>query len=191
MADVTQLLQAIEEGDPAASRYCRWFAELRKAAPTGAREAARRLADGRSTRRKAIWGQESVARGQESEKWDSRGHFFAAAAEAMRRILVEQARRKGRHKRGGGLKRIDLDQVDLAIGVPADEILALDEALARLEAEDPLAARLVKLRFFAGLSLTQAAAAVGISRTSAYEQWAYARAWLRCAIEGDAPASPE
>ncbi len=123
-----------------------------------------------------------------SPAFHSRGHFFGAAAEAMRRILVEQPRRKGRLKRGGDWQRLDLDQVDPDRAVDADEILAIDEALAKLETEDPQAAQLVKLRFFAGLSLTQAAEAVGISRTSAYEQWSYARAWLRCAIEGDGPS---
>jgi RNA polymerase sigma factor (TIGR02999 family) len=118
-------------------------------------------------------------------QWNSRGHFFGAAAEAMRRILVEQARRKGRQKRGGGLNRLDLDLAELPDSRQADDLLALNEALGRLEAEDPQAAELVKLRFFAGLSVTEAAEAVGISRSTAYEQWAYARAWLRCAMEGD------
>ena len=191
MSDVTRILSQIDSGDPAAAEQLLplVYDELR-------RLAAARLAQempGQTFQATALV-HEAYLRlvGPANQAgFGGQGHFFAAAAEAMRRILVEQARRKGRHKRGGGLKRIDLDEVDLATGVPADEILAVDEALARLEAEDPLAARLVKLRFFAGLSLTQAAAAVGISRTSAYEQWAYARAWLRCAVEGDAPASPE
>jgi RNA polymerase sigma factor (sigma-70 family) len=123
--------------------------------------------------------------------WNSRGHFFAAAAEAMRRIIVERVRSKRRQKRGGDLKRADFDQLDLlAAGSPADDLLAIDEALEKLDIEDPQAARLVKLRFFIGLSLTEAAEALGISRTTAYEQWAYARAWLRCVLEGDEPASP-
>ena len=191
MSDVTRILSQIDSGDPAAAEQLLplVYDELR-------RLAAARLAQempGQTFQATALV-HEAYLRlvGPANQAgFGGQGHFFAAAAEAMRRILVEQARRKGRHKRGGGLKRIDLDEVDLATGVPADEILAVDEALARLEAEDPLAARLVKLRFFAGLSLTQAAAAVGISRTSAYEQWAYARAWLRCAVGGDAPASPE
>jgi RNA polymerase sigma factor (sigma-70 family) len=121
----------------------------------------------------------------------SRGHFFAAAAEAMRRLLIEQARRKGRSKREGNRQRIDLDQLELSAIAPTDEMLAIDEALTKLEAEDPQAAQLVKLRFFAGMSLTEAAEAIGISRTSAYEQWSYARAWLRCSLEGDASASSD
>jgi len=116
-------------------------------------------------------------------QWDGRGHFFAAAAEAMRRILVENARRKGRLKHGGELNRVELGESDLAATTPDDRLLAIDEALDRLSADDPQAAELVKLRFFAGFSLTEAAEILGMSRTSAYEQWAYARAWLRCQVE--------
>src|SRR5262249_26024567 len=124
---------------------------------------------------------------QEETPWDSRGHFFAAAAEAMRRILVESARRKNRVKHGGGLQRVDLDDQDVPVRPPPDEVLALDEALTRLAEEDAEAARVVQLHFFAGLSIEQAAEALGISRATAYRQWSYARAWLRCAIGGDAP----
>jgi RNA polymerase sigma factor (sigma-70 family) len=114
----------------------------------------------------------------------------AAAAEAMRRILVESARRKKRVKRGGDLQRVDLQDHDVPVRLPPDEILALDEALTQLTEEDPAAAQVVQLHFFAGLSVEQAAEALGVSRATAYRQWAYARAWLRCAIggEGDAPA---
>jgi RNA polymerase sigma factor (TIGR02999 family) len=117
------------------------------------------------------------------QQWDSRGHFFAAAAEAMRRILVDNARRKGRDKHGGDRERFPLDQVDPPAELPTDDVLAIDEVLTKLATEDPQAAQLVKLRFFAGLSLTDAAEMLGISRTSAYGQWAYARAWLRCALD--------
>jgi RNA polymerase sigma factor (TIGR02999 family) len=107
----------------------------------------------------------------------------------MRRILIDQARRKGRDKRGGGLRRVELDDVDLPAQAPGD-VLAIDEALSRLAAEDPRAAELVKLRFFAGLSITEAADVLCISRTTAYDEWAYARAWLRCALEAaDDPAA--
>ncbi len=123
-----------------------------------------------------------------AQQWESRGHFFAAAAEAMRRILVENARRKGREKRGGNRQRVGLDQIELPADVPTSDVLAINDALTKLEVEDPPAAQLVKLRFFAGLSVTEAAEALGISRTSAYEQWAYARAWLRCCL--DANTSP-
>ena len=120
--------------------------------------------------------------------WNSRGHFFSAASQAMRRILVESARRKGRVKHGGGLQRADVDAVDVPVRPPPEEILALDEALTRLGAEDPDAARVVDLHFFAGLSIEEAAEALGVSRATAYRQWTYAKGWLRCAIGGDGPA---
>jgi RNA polymerase sigma factor (TIGR02999 family) len=123
------------------------------------------------------------------QSWDNRGHFFAAAAEAMRRILVESARRKKRVKHGGQLRRVDLEERDAPVQRPLDDILALDQALTQLAEEDPVAAQVVQLHFFAGLSIEQAAETLGISRPTAYRQWAYARAWLRCAIGGDeAPA---
>jgi RNA polymerase sigma factor (TIGR02999 family) len=109
--------------------------------------------------------------------WDSRGHFFAAAAEAMRRILVESARRKKRVKHGGGRQRVALDAV-AAAETPADDLLALTDALAQLAEEDPVKARLVELRFFASVSVEDAAACLGISRATADRYWAYARAWL-------------
>ena len=112
------------------------------------------------------------------QAWDSRGHFFAAAAEAMRRILVNRARDKRRMKRGGERQRIDLDSVQVAMDTRGDELLALDDALQVLEAEDRTCAQLVKLRFYAGLSLGDAAAALGIPRRTADRHWAYARAWL-------------
>jgi RNA polymerase sigma factor (TIGR02999 family) len=120
-------------------------------------------------------------------RWNSRGHFFAAASQAMRRILVESARRKGRVKHGGGLQRVDLEGLDVPVRPPPEEILALDESLTRLAAEDPESARVVDLHFFAGLSIEEAAEALGVSRATAYRQWAYARAWLRCAIGGEGP----
>jgi RNA polymerase sigma factor (sigma-70 family) len=123
--------------------------------------------------------------------YDSRGHFFASAAEAMRRILVESARRKQRLKRGGDGQRVELDEIDLPCDQPDDELLAVHELLDKLAGEDPQAAELVKLRYFAGFSLTDAAQALGISRTKAYEQWAYARAWLRCALADDSDSVGE
>ena len=120
--------------------------------------------------------------------WDSRGHFFAAAAEAMRRILIENARRKGRLKRGGSQQRVDLDPAQLSSAPPAEDLLDLDDALECLAAEDPQAAQFVKLRYFAGLSVEEAAEMVGLSRSAACEHWAYARAWLhrrlRAAVGG-------
>jgi RNA polymerase sigma factor (TIGR02999 family) len=115
--------------------------------------------------------------------WEGRGHFFAAAAEAMRRILVDRARHKRSRKRGGALVRAELDEVDLATPEAADEILAVDEALAGLAAADARAAELVRLRYFAGLSLPDAARVLNMAPRSADRLWAYARAWLRRAIE--------
>ena len=115
---------------------------------------------------------------EQPQDWCGRGHFFAAAAEAMRRILIEAARRKGRAKRGGGAARVDLDDLFTRAAPPLDDILAVNEALERLDAVAPQAARLVKLRFFAGLTGEQAAATLGISPRTADALWAYARAWL-------------
>src|SRR5262245_50699972 len=122
--------------------------------------------------------------GDPDRPWDGRGHFFAAAAEAMRRILVENARRRGRQKRGGGRTRAALLEADLAVDDPPDEVLAVDEALGRLAAEDPQAAALVKLRYFAGLSVEEAGESLGLSRATAYRHWSYARAWVRCEVLG-------
>jgi RNA polymerase sigma factor (TIGR02999 family) len=125
----------------------------------------------------------------EGPPWDSRGHFFAAAAEAMRRILLDRARNKHRQKRGGGWRRLRLEQIDLAADGPPDDLLALDEALERLAREDPPCAELVKLRFFAGLTQDEAAAALGIARRTADRYWAFARSWLYDALrEGEEPA---
>ena len=187
MSDVTRILSQIESGDPAAAEQLLplVYDELRKLA-------AARLAQekpGQTLQATALVHEAYVrlVGGEREQLWDNRGHFFAAAAEAMRRILVDQARRKGREKRGGGAVRVALDEIDLAAPPPSHDLLAIHEALSRLEAEDLQASQLVKLRYFAGLSLTEAAEAMGISRTTAYEQWAYARAWLRCALADDAP----
>src|SRR5262245_52665846 len=156
MNDVTRILSAVEHGDPRAAGQLLplVYDELRKLA-------TRRLArekPGQTLQPTALV-HEAYLRlvgGQPDAAWDSRGHFFAAAAEAMRRILVENARRKGRQKRGGGLARLDLEDAELVCRMPPEELLALDEALARLAAEDPVKARLVELRFFAGLNLEDA-----------------------------------
>src|SRR5262249_53245813 len=128
--------------------------------------------------------------GEQEPSWDNRGHFFAAAAEAMCRILVENARRKKRGKPGRPPQRLDLEDRDVPVQPPADDILALDDALTRLAEADPEAARVVKLHFFAGLPIEQVAETLGVSRATAYRQWAFARARLRSAVdEGGGGAS--
>ena len=178
MNDITRVLSAIEHGDPRASE------EL---LPLVYRE-LRRLAQQRIAREKPGQTLQATAlvheaylrlvEGEEAQRWNSRGHFFAAAAEAMRRILVENARRKRTEKHGGLLERQDLDDIDIAAPAPSHDLLALDEALAKLEAEEPVKAQLVKLRYFAGLAEDEAASVLGISRTTAQRYWRYAKAWL-------------
>ena len=119
---------------------------------------------------------------EDSRNWVNRAQFFAAAAEAMRRILVENARRKKRVKHGGVLQRVELEDPEIAGRLSAEELLDLDDALVRLTQEDAEAAQIVKLHFFGGVSIEEVAETLGISRATAYRQWAYARAWLRCAM---------
>jgi RNA polymerase sigma factor (TIGR02999 family) len=178
MNDVTQILSAIEQGDPHAAEQLLplVYDELRKLA-------AHRLSQekpGQTLQATALV-HDAYVRLVDVKKvqhWESRGHFFAAAAEAMRRILVEKARFKGTLKRGGRAERLDFDQLSLAVDDPSYELLALDEALGELERNDSQAAQLVKLRFFAGLTHQQAADALGITRRAADRQWTLARAWL-------------
>jgi RNA polymerase sigma factor (TIGR02999 family) len=184
MNDVTRILSAVEHGDPTAAEQLLplVYDELR-------RLAARRLAresPGQTLQATALVHEAylRVVGSDDGRGWDSRGHFFAAAAEAMRRILVENARRRGRQKRGGGRGRAELLEADLAVDDPPDEVLAVDEALERLAAEDRQAAELVKLCYFAGLSVEEAAQALGLSRATAYRRWTYARAWVRCEVLG-------
>jgi len=183
MADVTQILSQIERGDPAAAERLLplVYEELRKLAA----QRLRQEKPGQTLQATALV-HEAYLRLVDVEKaqqWDSRGHFFAAAAEAMRRILVESARRKKRHKHGGEWNRVELGESNLAITTTDERLLEIDEALDRLAAEEPQAAQLVKLRFFAGFSITEAAGILGMSRSSAYDEWAYARAWLKCEVE--------
>ncbi len=181
MSDVTRILSQIEAGDPSAAEQLLplVYEELRKLA-------AAKLAQekpGQTLQATALV-HEAYVRLVDTEKlqrWNSRGHFFGAAAEAMRRILVEQARRKGRDKHGGGLQRVEL--LDPAAGDPDHELLALDAALPRLIAEDPLAAEVVKLKYFAGLGREEITAILGVSVHEVRQKWAYARAWLRLALE--------
>lgn len=184
MSDVTHILSNIEAGDPSAAEQLLplVYEELRKlAAAKLARENP-----GQTLQATALV-HEAYLRlvGDEAKQWNSRGHFFGAAAEAMRRILVENARSKGRDKRGGDWRRVDFEDLDLSTSVTPDQLLSMNEAMDRLSAEDQLAADLVKLKYFAGLGLTQAASALGISIATAYRHWAFARAWLSCDLTQD------
>lgn len=190
MNDVTRILSAIEHGDAGATEQLLplVYDELRKlAAEKLAQEKPGQTLQPTALVHEAYLRLVANEEGPSSlgKHWDSRGHFFAAAAEAMRRILVESARRKKRLKHGGSRVRKELQENDAVEQPPPEEILALDEALMRLAQEEPEAAQIVHLHFFAGLSIEQAAQTLGVSRATAYRQWAYARAWLRCAIEGE------
>jgi RNA polymerase sigma factor (TIGR02999 family) len=190
MDAITQALNAIEQGEPhAADRLLPLvYDELRKLA---AQKLAREK-PGQTLQATALV-HEAYARlvgGASGQDWDGRGHFFAAAAEAMRRILIDRARRKKSRKAGGDLRRVDLDEAELALDEPDLELLALDDALRELERKDPRKAEVVKLRFFAGLTTAQAAAALGVSTSTAENDWAYARSWLRLRMgepDGDSP----
>ncbi|MEZ6073227.1 MAG: ECF-type sigma factor [Pirellulales bacterium] len=178
MTDVTKILSQIERGDPSAADQLLplVYDELRTLAASRLRsEKPGQTLDATAVVHEAYVRLVDVER---TQHWNSRGHFFAAAAEAMRRILIENARRKGRLKRGGGRRRVDIDAVDLVCWIEPDKLLRLDEAIDRLAEEDVKAAELVKLRYFAGLSISDAAAAAGIGVSTAYRHWGYARAWL-------------
>ena len=188
MNDVTRVLAAIDRGDRHAAEQLLplVYDELRKlAAAKLAHEKAGQTLQPTALVHEAYL---RLVGAEEAQRWDSRGHFFAAAAEAMRRILVENARRKKRTKHGGHLQRVDLQEHDVVANQSADEILALDAALIKLQEEDPEAARIVQLHFFAGLSIDQVAETLSVSRATAYRQWSYARSWLRCAM-GESPDS--
>jgi RNA polymerase sigma factor (TIGR02999 family) len=189
MADVTQILAQIDQGDSAAAAQLLplVYNELRQLA-------AARLSHekpGHTLQATALV-HEAYLRlvGDGDAHWKSRAHFFGAAAEAMRRILVEAARRKGRHKRGGGWERCDLDAAAAVVGEPTVDLVALDEALTELDQREPAKAELVKLRFFAGLTLDEAAAALGISSATADRHWKFARAWLANRLRDESRASP-
>jgi RNA polymerase sigma factor (TIGR02999 family) len=194
MSDVTRILSAIEEGDPHAAEQLLplVYDQLRRlAAHKLAREAPGQTLDATALVHEAYLRLVASPAGESGEPhWDSRGHFFAAAAQAMRRILVDNARRKKSRKRGGGLARQDLNAVQLAAPQPSEDLLDLDEALTRLAAKDPVKAELVQLRYFAGLTLDQAAAVLGISPATADRYWAYARAWLHQEITRGQPGDP-
>ena len=187
MNQVTQILSSLQQGDARAAEQLLplVYAELR-------RLAAQRLAQekpGQTLQATALV-HEAYLRlvdVDQPQQWDGRGHFFAAAAEAMRRLLIDNARRKSRIKHGGNLKRIDLEEVAQVAGTEsdADDLLELDAALERLAHEDAPAAELVKLRYFAGLTIPDAAEAMGISTRKADFLWSFARAWLRCELADD------
>jgi RNA polymerase sigma factor (TIGR02999 family) len=184
MQDVTAVLQALDRGDPqaAAQLLPLVYAELRRlAAAWLARERPGQTLDATALVHEAYLRLVAPAKPQAAD-WAGRGHFFAAAAAAMRRILVESARRKNRLRHGGGRRRVEL--ADLPADAPAADLLAVDEALTRLAAEDPDAAKVVELRYFAGLGHDAIAATLGISVYQARQKWTYARAWLRNDLQG-------
>ena len=193
MSEVTRVLSAIDSGDPHAAEQLLplVYTELRKLA-------AARLAQenpGQTLQATALVheaylrlvgaGESSTSEPTEAKNWNSRGHFFGAAAEAMRRILVESSRHKQRLKRGGDWQRLSLTAADPAAESPPVDVLVLDEALTKLAREYPQKAQLVKLRYFAGLTLDEAAAALGISTATADRHWRYARAWLAQRLRGE------
>src|SRR5436190_10480188 len=185
MQEVTRILSAIEQGNPSAAEQLLplVYDELR-------RLAAAKLSQekpGQTLQATALV-HEAYVRLVDVDKaqaWNSRGHFFAAAAEAMRRILLNRARDKKRVKRGGERRRVDLDKIEIALDTNDEQLIALDEALTEFAVEDPDAARLVNLRFFAGLTLKGAAVSLGLTQRTAERQWAYARAWLYARLRQD------
>jgi RNA polymerase sigma factor (TIGR02999 family) len=185
MNDVTRILSAIEQGDSQATEQLLplVYDELRKLA-------AQKLAQekpGQTLQATALVHEAylRLVEGERAQRWNSRGHFFAAAAEAMRRILIESARSEAREKRGGDWLRVDFEELDVATSLSPYQLVALDDALFRLEALDHLAGKLVKLRYFAGLTLDQASATLCVSTATAYRHWAYARAWLHSELLKD------
>jgi RNA polymerase sigma factor (TIGR02999 family) len=191
MSEVTRILSAIEQGDPRAAEQLLplVYDELRNlAAQRLAQEAPGQTLQSTALVHEAYLRLVDV---EQAQPWNSRGHFFAAAAEAMRRILVEQARRKRTLKKGGRLQRVELSDVEPAIAGPTLDLLALNEALDKLAAKDPRKAELIKLRFFAGLTNEQAAEALGVATSTVDADWAYAKSWLRVemAAEAGGPAS--
>lgn len=182
MPDVTQLLHAIEAGEPKAAEQLLplVYDELR------------RLAAGKMEREKPGQTLQATAlvheawlrlAGSDPQRWDSRRHFFAAAAESMRRILVEKARRRLRIRHGGGLERVDLDAVEIPGGVREEHLVAMDEALGRLARDEPSKAEVVKLRYFVGMTNRETAEALGLSEATVERHWSFAKAWLFSQIQ--------
>jgi RNA polymerase sigma factor (TIGR02999 family) len=179
MTDVTRVLSAIEQGHSYAAEQLLplVYDELRKlAAQKLAQEAPGQTLQATALVHEAYL---RLVDPEKVQRWESRGHFFAAAAESMRRILIDNARRKQAEKHGGGWQRHDLLEAELAVDSTGDELFAVDAALSQLATREPVIARLVELRFFAGLTLEEAASCLDLSQRTAYRHWAYARAWLR------------
>ena len=182
MSDVTRILEQIEVGDELAAEQLLplVYSELRKLASAQiVRERPGQTLQATALVHEAYIRLVDV---KLSQHWKSRGHFFRAAAEAMRRILIERARGKHREKRGGDWHRVDFENLDAATSVTPDQFVALDDAIDRLVSLDKLAGELVKLRYLAGLTLDEAAETIGTSTATAYRHWAYARAWLSCEL---------
>jgi RNA polymerase sigma factor (TIGR02999 family) len=196
MSEVTRILSAIEQGDPHAAEQLlpMVYDELRKlAAQKLAREKPGQTLEATALVHEAYFRLVVPARGAcqpaIEKHWNTSGHFFTAAAEAMRRILVDQARHKQSQRQGGGRRRQNIEDHQIAAPEPSLDVLAVNEALERFEKVDPLKANIVKLRYFAGLTIPQAADALGISPTTADRYWAYARAWLHAELKNNAPES--
>jgi RNA polymerase sigma factor (TIGR02999 family) len=191
MSEITRILSAIEQGDPHAAGELLplVYDELRKLA-------GQKLAQekpGQTLQATALVHEAylRLVEGDQAPHWNSRGHFFAACAEAMRRILVDQARRKLSLRQGGSLQRHPIEDQEIEAPEPSVDVLAVHEALERFQGVDATAAEIVKLRYFAGLTIPQAAEALGISTSTADRSWAYARAWLHTALKQDAEGAPE
>jgi RNA polymerase sigma factor (TIGR02999 family) len=192
VTEVTRILDQIQQGDPNATEQLLplVYEELRKlAAQKLAQEAPGQTLQATALVHEAylrLVMQGSGSRDPpEAQQWDGRRHFFAAAAEAMRRILINRARDRGRLKRGGGWRRLHLDHIDLSVAEPPDDLFILNDALEKLAQEDPACAELVKLRFFAGLTLDEAAKTLGVVRRTADRYWAFARSWLYAELRKD------
>ena len=179
MSDVTRILSAIQRGDETASDELLplVYQELRKLAAAK----LAKVSSGQSLQPTILVHEAylRLVKSDQPQRWDGRGHFFAAAAEAMRRILVDNARKKQSHKQGGQMRRVDLDVADAVAQSSSNELLALDEVLTRLEEKWPDKAMVVKLKYFAGMTIPEASQALKISTATAERHWRFARAWLR------------